>query len=152
MIAFVNLFTKENQCSCDYLCYACEIKSTSIDGSRSFYSKNFGDYNTWYIIFRPDTNNTHIRLVHGSFPPNIKQIELMFSVALICDGQSYYNNQRQIFTQNDNGFELTFVDVDWIKIVGSRQICIFIKFAIVRGVNGNNTKIEPQDFNEYGIV
>eukprot|EP01084_Bolivina_argentea_P310929 538130_1 len=129
-----------------------EIKSVNIDGTHRYYSPNFGGYNSWYIRFRPDKNNTYFRLLHRSFPQNIKQIELVYSVVLICDGKSYYIDRQQIFTRNDNGMELCFIGVNWMDIVGSQSICMLIKFNIIKADNCNNKQIEGKDFSNYGIV
>eukprot|EP01084_Bolivina_argentea_P310931 538136_1 len=131
-----------------------DIKSVDINGLRCYYSPNFGGYNTWYFRFRPDKNNTYIALLRRTFPPNIKQIELKYSMVLICDTKSYYKDKKLQLKTGAGwlGMELNFNGVGWMDIVGSRHLQIGIKFDIIKACDSNNKQIKAKDFSKYGIV
>ncbi len=102
-----------------------EIKNKNIDGSRKYYSPNFGNYNTWYLKFRPDQAHTYITLLHGSFPPNIKNITVKYFITLTLDEKRYPKKTSQTFTRYDMGTELRCVDIDWTQIVSAYKISVW---------------------------
>ncbi len=110
-----------------------DIKSVCIDGKRVYFSPNFGIYNTWYIKFKPDKDAVYITLLYRSFPPNIKDIELKYSIVLKLDGKTYCRKKcGWVCQRNHMGTEIKFDGVDWVCIVSAQSIAVMIKLTILK--------------------
>ena len=128
------------------------FRSTNLDGTKYYYSQNFGGFNNWYFRLCPDASKFNVAILYHMLPKDVISIYIEYEMVFICDSKALTTDTQRARLIDVTGVNVK-VPVDWTEIISTKILSISIEMRIISILNEQKGWISnAKRMIKYGVV